>query len=185
MISQNQTDRAIEQYEKIVKRKPSAAIYTLIGMLQDAKNNFDEAEKNYRKALEITPDISIAANNLAWDIADRESGNLDEAMQFAQSAADREPRVASYLDTLGWVYYKKGLYAPAIEHFRKAVALDERESNRLGKVSNPAYRLRLALVLASSGDRPNARKEVEVALQNEQGLSPAEARDAKNLLGSL
>jgi tetratricopeptide (TPR) repeat protein len=185
MISQNQTDRAIEQYEKIVKRKPSAATYTLIGMLQDAKENFDEAQKNYRKALEITPDISIAANNLAWNIADRESGNLDEAMQFAQSAADREPKVASYFDTLGWVYYKKGLYAPAIEHLRKAVALDERESNRFGRVSNPAYRLRLALVLASSGDRPNARKEVEVALKNEQGLSPEEARDAKNLLGSL
>jgi hypothetical protein len=41
------------------------------------------------------------------------------------------------------------------------------------------------MVLASSGDRPSARKEVEVALKNEQGLSPEEARDAKNLLGSL
>jgi len=185
MYKQNKIDEAISQYNKIIERKPSAPIYTLIGILEDARNNFVESEKNYRRALELTPEISIAANNLAWNIADRETGNLDEAMQFAHSAADRNPKVAGYLDTLGWVYFKKGLYAPAIEHLRKAVALDDRESSRLGRPSNPAYRLRLAMILATSGDRLNARREVESALINQAALSADEIRSARTLLESL
>ena len=31
---QNQTDKAIEQYQKVIAKKPDAAIYTLLGMLK-------------------------------------------------------------------------------------------------------------------------------------------------------
>ena len=65
--------RAVEQYKKVVEKKPSASVYTLIGMLEEARSNSAEAEKNYRKALEITPNTPIAANNLAWLIADRQT----------------------------------------------------------------------------------------------------------------
>ena len=73
---------AIAQYQKIVEKKPSAPIYTLLGMLEDARGNMAEAEKDYRKALEITPETAIAANNLAWLLAENQ-GNLDEALQLA------------------------------------------------------------------------------------------------------
>lgn len=41
----NRIDEAVEQYRKIVGRKPSAAVHTLIGMLEEARNNSAEAEK--------------------------------------------------------------------------------------------------------------------------------------------
>lgn len=185
MIERNQTDRAIEQYQKIVERKPSAAIYTLLGMLEDARQSFDQSEKHYRKALEIAPESPIAANNLAWNIADNNRGNLDEALQFAQTAASRNPTNAGFYDTLGWIYYKKGLYAQAAEHLKKAVALETASAAREGRAENPGYRLRLGQALASAGDKPNARREVELALQNEKDLSEKEARDAKNFLAGL
>ncbi|NJM52551.1 MAG: hypothetical protein HC846_03610, partial [Blastocatellia bacterium] len=86
---------------------------------------------------------------------------------------------------LGLTYYKKGLPAPAVEQFKKAVALDEAEANRTGVSANPAYRVRLAMALVSMGDKPNAKKEAEIALRHEQGLSQQEAQEAKKLLGSL
>ncbi len=185
LIGQNQTDRALEQYKKVLEKKPSAAVYSLIGMLEDARQNLDEAEKNYRKALEIAPDSPIAANNLAWLIAAYDKGNLDEALQLAQSCVNKNSNVAGYYDTLGLVFYKKGLHAPAIEQFKKAISLDEAEIARTGAPANPAYRLRLALAMASSGDKPNAKREVESALRNEKNLSQQEAQEAKKLLGNL
>jgi tetratricopeptide (TPR) repeat protein len=185
LVSQNQTDRAIEQYKKVLEKKPSAAVYSLVGMLEDARNNLDEAEKNYRKALEIAPESPIAANNLAWLIAAYDRGNLDEALQLAQNCVNKNSNVAGFYDTLGFVFYKKGLPSPAIEQFKKAISLDEAESARNGGVSNPAYRVRLAMAMASAGDKPNAKREVETALRNEKNLSEQEAQEAKKLLGTL
>ena len=185
LIGKNQTDAAIEQYKTAVQKRPSAALHTLLGMLEEARENAAEAEKNYRRALEIMPEAPIAANNLAWLIADGGQGNLDEALRLAQSAVNRNSSVSAYYDTLGWVYFKKGLYSPAVEQLKKAVSLDEANAKRAGGQTNAAYRLRLGTALASAGDKSSARKEVEISLSNEQNLSRKEAQDAKNLLASL
>lgn len=185
LIGRNQTGEAIAQYTKIVERKPSAAVYTLLGMLGEAGNNQTEAEKNYRKALEIEPDAPVAANNLAWFIAANNQGNLDEALQLSQKTVDKNQNVAGYHDTLGWIYYKKQLYSPAVEQLKKAVALDESVARRTGGNINPSYRMRLGMALAAAGDRPSARRELEISLQNAGSLSQREAQETKNLLAAL
>jgi tetratricopeptide (TPR) repeat protein len=185
LIGQNKTDEAIEQYQKVVAKKPDSAVYTLIAMLYDAKQSFDESEKHYRKALELNPDNAIAINNLSWNIAANEKGNLDEALTLMQNLAGKNPTTAGFQDTLGWVYFKKGLYAPAVESLKKAAAIDAADAAKNGRNPNPAYRLRLGTALASSGDKPSAKKEVEIALRSESNLSKADAQSAKNLLSSL
>lgn len=186
LISRNQTDAAIEQYRKVVENKPSASVHTLIAMLYDAKQNFAEAEKHYRKALAINPETAIAANNLAWIIADQKRGNLDEALRLAQDTVNRNQNVAGYHDTLGWVNYKKGFYSQAVQSFKKAVALDEAEANSQGNTVTAGYRLRLGMALASSGDKTSGRKEVAAAIQNgRQNLNAKEINDAKKALGEM
>ena len=184
LIARGETDAAVAQYRKIVEKKPSAASYTLIGMLEDARNNTSEAEKNYRCALEVAPDSPIAANNLAWLISNNQ-GNLDEALTLAQAVVNKNQTNAGFYDTLGWIYYKKDLYSPAVEQFKKAVALDEAETAKSGNQTNSAYRLRLGMALASAGDKLSAKREVEVSLQKTQGLNEKEIQDARNFLASL
>ena len=185
LVSRNQIAEAVEQYKKLLERKPSASVYTLLGMLEETRSNSAEAEKNYRRALEITPETPIAANNLAWLITENSQGNLDEALRLAQAAINRDQRAAIYYDTVGWVYYKKGLYSPAVEHLKKAVAMDDADVKKSGKTANPAFRLRLGIALASSGDKPGAKREVAAALESEKDLSQQEAAAAKTLLASL
>ncbi|MGC2236824.1 MAG: tetratricopeptide repeat protein [Pyrinomonadaceae bacterium] len=184
LVARNQTDAAVEQYKKVVEKKPSASVYTLIGILEDARGNASEAEKNYRKALEIAPESPIAANNLAWLLAET-GGNLDEALTLSTATVKRSSNNAGFYDTLGYVYLKKGLSSMAVEQFKKAVAIDAAQAGKIGQTQNPAYRLRLGMALASAGDRMSARKEVETSLQNEQSLSQKEAQDAKSLLARL
>lgn len=183
LIAKNQSGAALEQYKKIVEKKPSASIFTLMGMIEDANGKFDAAEANYRKALEISPGTAIAANNLAWLIADQNRGNLDEAMRLAQETADKNQRVPGFYDTLGWVNYKKGFHPRAIESFKKAVALDEADAMKTGKPVNAGYRLRLGMALAANGDKDSGKREVATALRSgADTLNNKEIRDAKTVL---
>jgi tetratricopeptide (TPR) repeat protein len=160
LVGRNQTTEAIAQYKTIVGKKPSASVYVLLGILEEARNDFAEAEKHYRKSLEIAPDSPIAANNLAWLIAEHTNGNLDEALTLAQTAVNQNQRTAEFYDTLGWVYFKKGLYSPAVEQMKKAVALNEAEAQKTGGAVNEDLRKRLNAALAQTGGKSNAQNGV-------------------------
>ena len=184
LVGQNRTDEAVAQYKKVLEKRPAAQIYTMLGILEDARGNTGEAEAAYRKALEISPETPIAANNLAWLIADN-GGNLDEALQLASSAVSKNQSVAGFYDTLGWIYFKKGLASPAVEQLKKAVALEESSAKRMGTAPNPGYRVRLGMALAKAGDKASARREVETSLKSSDFLSQSELRDAKSVLAGL
>lgn len=184
LIEQKRMDEAVSQYKKVLEKRPAAQIYTLLGILEDARGSTGEAEKAYRKALEISPETPIAANNLAWLIADNQ-GNLDEALQLANMAVSKNQSVAGFYDTLGWVYLKKGLASPAVEQLKKAVALEDANAQRTGTAANPGYRVRLAVALAKAGDKASARREVETSLRSIDVLTQREVREAKGVLASL
>ena len=184
LATQNRTDEAIDQYKKVIAKKPAAPLYTMLGILEDGAGNMVEAEQHYRKALDMTPEAPIAANNLAWLIVDNQ-GNLDEALRLATSAVARNQTVPGFYDTLGWIYLKKGLAAPAVEQLKKAVALEEANAKKNGTAPNPGYRMRLGIAFAKAGDKVSARREVESSLKNMGELSQREVTEAKSVLASL
>ncbi|MCA1593943.1 MAG: tetratricopeptide repeat protein, partial [Acidobacteria bacterium] len=121
-FSTNRTDEAVAEYRKITERRSDYVdAYRKLGLIESGRKNLDAAEKYYRRVLEIEPDEAVAANNLAMFYADFDRGNGDEAMRLAQSIVRRFPDDAGFADTLGWVYYKKGLYPAAVEQLQKAV----------------------------------------------------------------
>lgn len=184
LAGQNRTDEAIAQYQKVIQKRPTAQAFTMLGILEDSLGKTSDAEKAYRRALEITPETPIAANNLAWLIADNQ-GNLDEALQLATAAVGKNQAVAGYYDTLGLVYLRKGLYPPAVEQFKKAVAIDEASVQKSGGTNSPGYHVRLGMALAKAGDKASARREAEVSLRNINALNQREVNDAKSILASL
>jgi tetratricopeptide (TPR) repeat protein len=185
-INSQQSDRAIAEYRKILELRPDNAMaYTIIGMLEDARKNYDAAADNYRKALEKDQNAIIAANNLAWLYAVQGKGNLDEAVRLAQGVVQKNANMAGFIDTLGWVYYKKGLHAAAVEQLQKAVAVDE-VTARNGKVSPSAtYRFHLGMALMAKGDKQASRRELETALKLGENSPFPDAEEARKVLGTL
>jgi tetratricopeptide (TPR) repeat protein len=186
-IRMKQEDRAIAEYQRILAIKPdNATVYTLLGMLEDSRKNFDAAADNYRKALEKDPNSVIAANNLAWLYAVQGKGNLDEALRLAQGVVQKNPNIAGFVDTLGWVYYKKNLPDLAIDQLQKAVALDEAAA-RVAKASPTAtYQFHLGMALKEKGDKDGSRRALEASLRlGEQKPPFAYADDARKALSSL
>jgi tetratricopeptide (TPR) repeat protein len=185
-INTNQQDRAIAEYQKILERRPdNATAYTLIGMLDDSRQNYDAAADSYRKALGKDQNAVIAANNLAWLYAVNGKGNLDEAVRLAQSVVQKNPNIPGFVDTLGWVYYKKGLYGAAIEQLQKAVALDQRATRSGNGSPAPHYHYHLGMALKARGDKEAARRELEQAVRLSEKAPFAEAGEARSVLASL
>jgi tetratricopeptide (TPR) repeat protein len=185
-VNTNQQERAIEQYHKLIEHRPeNAAAYTLIGMLEFSRQNIDAAVDSYRKALAQDQNALFAANNLAWLYADYGKGNLDEAVRLAQGAVQMSPEVPSFSDTLGWVYYKKGLYAAAADQLQKAISVDEAAARRSNGAPSPTYRFHLGMALAAKGDRTGARRELESALRMSGKTGFPEADEARKTLATL
>ena len=185
-VNTNQQQRAIEEYRRIVERQPdNPAIYTLIGMLEMSLQNIDAAIDNYRKALSLDQNATFAANNLAWLYAIHNKGNLDEAVRLAQGAVQSNPEVSSFVDTLGWVYYKKGLYGVAAEQLRKAVSVDETVARRNNGTPSPTFHYHLGAALAAKGEKAAARREIENALKLSEKTTFPEADEARKALATL
>ncbi|HEX8397090.1 MAG TPA: tetratricopeptide repeat protein [Pyrinomonadaceae bacterium] len=154
LAASRQVDRAIENYRQILQRSPASdETFTLIGMLEEGRGNTDEAVKNYREALRANPNAPVAANNLAWIIADTGRGNLDEAVTLAQTLVEKHPNEPVYADTLGWVFHKKGQKDRAIAQLRRAVSLEEKAAVQAGRAPAQMYKNRLGTVLAAADNR--------------------------------
>ncbi|HUS12394.1 MAG TPA: tetratricopeptide repeat protein [Pyrinomonadaceae bacterium] len=185
-INSKQEDRAIAEYKRILEVRPDdSTAYTLIGMLEDSRKNYDVAAESYRKALEKDANALIAANNLAWLYADHGKGNLDEALRLAQGVVQKNPNIAGFADTLGWVYYKKGLYTPAAEQLQKAVSMDEAAARVNKGTPSATYHYHLGMALKAKGDKAGSRRELEASLRLSDKSPFDDIDEARKALASL
>jgi tetratricopeptide (TPR) repeat protein len=181
-INTNQHDQAVVEVRRWAEsRKEDANPHVLIGMVEDSRKNYDAACEAYRRALSIKPDDLFASNNLAWNYAEHGKGNLDEAMRLSQGVVQRFPEEPGFADTLGWVYFKKGLHTAAVEQLQKAVTKTAASGNDAA-----LYRLHLAQALAAAGRKAEARQQLQQALNaKSNALQPDQAEEARRTLATL
>jgi Flp pilus assembly protein TadD len=63
----------------------------MLGTILDLQGKTQEAKARYNRALQIDPRAAVAANNAAWIDATSTGGNLDLALQLAQTAKAQLP----------------------------------------------------------------------------------------------
>jgi tetratricopeptide (TPR) repeat protein len=125
-----------------------------LGTIYQQMGNINDAESHYRHALEIKDDFAPAANNLAWLLAEHR-GNIDETLGLAQMANEKMPN-PSITDTLGWIYYRKGLY-------RSAIAELQESHERMP--TNPVVLYHLGMAHLKNDQREDAKAALEMALE--------------------
>lgn len=85
-----------------------------------------EADGLLGQVLAAEPEHAGAANDLAYHLAEREDLDpavLQRALKLATVAVRGEPEVAAYLDTLGWVHYRRGEFELALVELEAAAEL--------------------------------------------------------------
>jgi tetratricopeptide (TPR) repeat protein len=171
---ENRLDAAREAFEAIAAQRPNAvSARTVVALIDEIRGNLAEARKGYERIVQIDPAAVVACNNLAYMYAEH-GGNLDAALQLAQRARQKAPDAPEIVDTLGWVYYRKGLLQLAIPLFQQAVA----------KVpKSPTYQYHLALAYRDAGDTRKAREAFAKVVSI--GPDSAEARAARSHLAQM
>jgi putative PEP-CTERM system TPR-repeat lipoprotein len=174
LLSQHRADEALQEFEAIVARNPkSIAAHTMAGILLEQQGKTAQARKHYEQAIAADPRAAVSANNLAWLMS--EAGeNLDIALQLAQSAKAQLPDRPEVNDTLGWIYYRKGLSTLSIASLSQSVAGDPKDAT---------YQYHLGLALAQHGDKDRAREVLQRALSLQPNFAGAD--DARTVLKSL
>jgi tetratricopeptide (TPR) repeat protein len=105
----------------------NAKFYFNYGMAAEQAGLYDKAADLMRKSIALDPENSAEASNyLGYMWADHNM-NLDEAESMIRRALQSEPNNASYLDSLGWVEFRKGQFDRALDNLLRAAKTAERE----------------------------------------------------------
>ena len=93
-----------------------------LGTVYYATDQHEKAAEYYEQAIAIKPDAVEALNNLAY-LYTEQSRKIPEALAMAKTAVRLEPGNASYIDTLGWAYYRSGDLDAALTQLLKAAQI--------------------------------------------------------------
>jgi len=168
--------QALATYTQSIKENPrEISFYILAGELYESQSNWDQAKDMYQQALNLQSDHPLASNNLAYLIL-QQGGNVDVALAMAQAARRGMPDSPNAADTLGWAYYQKGAYQPAIDMFQEALRLNE----KTGGAEDANFHYHLGLAYEKTKQPVLARQQLERALR----ISPTFS-DARKALSEL
>lgn len=91
-------------------------------MLNEKFDRINDMEKALRHVIEVSPNNQQAYNALGYSLADRNL-RLPEARQLIEKALSMAPDDAFVIDSMGWLEFREGNTAQALEHLQRAYAL--------------------------------------------------------------
>ena len=159
---------AIEAARKALALAPAeradlqtVALITL-SSAQDRAGDVTGSEQSLRRVLTKEPDNATALNNLGYFLVERNE-RLNEALELIQRTVRVEPTNSSFLDSLGWAYFKLGQLENAERNLKEAARRNSTSSTiqehlgdlyqRQGKTELARAAWQKALSLSLEGDK--------------------------------
>lgn len=121
-------------------------------LLWERRDDVVKAEADFRRILVSVPDDVTTLNALGYTLADRTT-RYKEALELIDRARVAEPGNAAIIDSYGWVLFRLGRHAEALDHLRRAYTLQK----------DPDIASHLGLVLWVMGRKDEARRYFDEA----------------------
>ncbi len=116
----NRSAQAIKVLQTAQTRFPAdTSVAFELGAVLEKQDRFADAEAAFRGVIARDPSHAAALNYLGYMLAER-GERLGESLDLIKRALAVEPDNGSYLDSLGWAYFKDGQLGPAEEHLKRA-----------------------------------------------------------------
>jgi tetratricopeptide (TPR) repeat protein len=136
-----ENELAVDYLKKALVIKPDDVnLLGTLGLIYDGMEKWAECDSVYEHALQIDPENALVNNNYAYSLSER-GERLDEALKMAEIAIEAAPDNTSYLDTIGWVYYKLGNYSKAKYYLDKAIEIGGESAVMLEHLGDIMYKL--------------------------------------------
>lgn len=111
---------ALQVVDRAASKFPSnLTVVFEAGAIYERSKRYAEAERKFREVLAKDPLHAQALNYLGYMLAER-GERLDEAIGYIKRALEAEPNNGSYLDSLGWAYYRQKKFDQAEPFLRRA-----------------------------------------------------------------
>lgn len=123
-------------------------------LVAERLDKLDVLEADLLKILEKKPDDVAALNALGYTLVDR-TQRYDEAAKYLGKAIELQPDEPVIVDSYGWLLYKQGKLALALEYLRKAY--EKQPENEIAA--------HIAEVLWEMGDKKQARELFDAAFK--------------------
>ncbi len=115
---------SIKYFEKAIEFNPNdIGMLSTIALAYDNQGNYSKSTEIYEMALKLDPQNPLILNNYAYNLSER-GEKLDKALEMSKIAVEKDPGNASYLDTIGWIYFKLKNYKLAKENIEKSLAVN-------------------------------------------------------------
>jgi tetratricopeptide (TPR) repeat protein len=115
-------------------------LHYYLATVYEELGRFSEAETHLESCLDLEPENAEVMNFLAYMYAE-EDVKLDRAEELLLKALAIDPGNGFYLDSLGWVHYRKGHAQKAINLIRQAIVVMTTDDAILRDHLGDAYRL--------------------------------------------
>ena len=102
--------------------KTQWAIYYFRGVDYERAKQWDKAEADFKKALDLYPEQPLVLNYLGYSWVDQ-GLHLDEAFKMLRRAVELQPEDGYIVDSLAWAHYKLGHYDEAVKLLERAIEL--------------------------------------------------------------
>jgi tetratricopeptide (TPR) repeat protein len=127
MRSEERWEEAVEAYDQAFARIPALEQrhWTLLyarGMSLERSKQWERAEVDFLRALELEPDQPLVLNYLGYSWVEL-GMHLDRAREMIEKAVDQRPSDGYIVDSLGWVLYQLGDFDEAARHLERAAEL--------------------------------------------------------------
>ncbi|QOL26507.1 PEP-CTERM system TPR-repeat protein PrsT [Thalassotalea sp. LPB0316] len=138
-IQENEgTEQAISFVEsEIANNRHTKTYLQYLAQLQISTKPND-AISSYQRLVQANPKDIVSLNNLAWLLAD--ANQLDQALTYAEQAANLAPNNPQVLDTLGMIYLNKNSLKESIEVLERANSIDSGNIEIAARLAS-AYKL--------------------------------------------
>ena len=132
---------AVASYDRALELVPEGSrgrwfIHYARAIAHERLDNWEQAEADFRAALELNPEHPQVLNYLGYSMVEKQI-NLAEALDMIERAVAARPDSGFIVDSLGWILYRLGRYGEAVAHMERAVelmAVDPVVNDHLGDV---------------------------------------------------
>lgn len=90
------------------------------GIALERTDQWDKAELDFRKALELSPNQSDVLNYLGYSWIDK-GINLEEGLAMIRKAVELRPNSGFIIDSLGWAFFRLERYEEAVGELENAI----------------------------------------------------------------
>ena len=121
-------DEAIDFYNRALTISPNSInVLHSIAILYDDIGEWVKSDKIYDQLIDNDPKDAQAFNNYAYSLVERNK-DLKRALVYAKKAVELEPKNPSYLDTIGWAYFKMDDLKRAKKYIRQSIDIQDDNS---------------------------------------------------------